>query len=185
MLHDAPVGSESTPEPDPSPTPEVTFISRMSVFNYNKAGDCIHHTWEAAERNRLYGKNSDGNEFPTGLLFRLCTGGSANSITTSYLLRSYYTKFEGVFSLEYRFRTDANVFMLRILGDDVLLHETTTAGVVPEEISLDISGVNVLSMSLSVNELETSPHADFAKQVRELRTCPLVFLIIGNASLHR
>lgn len=136
-------------------TPSI-WLEDMDYFNFQKQE---YDTWKKwnIEKN----KDSTGATHEHGILYDMFSPLSiaykAGWQYTEYLLDSNYTRFKGNFSLEYGSRSVYSTVTLTILGDDKVLYTTTTtSGVLPQIIDVDITGVIKLKIKLETTGYDSS-----------------------------
>ena len=146
-----------TPEPTNTPTPEPTNIpdsdpsiisaADTDVQNFIYLSDFSDERTEQGIPPLQYCEEVRDN---TGMRYKNGIRGTGSNSYNIYYLQGQYAKLEGKFVLNFSNRGNVAKPRAEIYGDGRLLYESPeiTAGILPQEFSLDVSGVQVLRICI-------------------------------------
>lgn len=132
------------------------LLKDMNVYNaqiYYEVGG----GWNESNVNTsklLPVKAADGNTYPTSFTYKIPGHDSGTIFKYEFLTDSKYSKFKSTFLLSDTFKKFDMPFKMKVLGDGETLYESKVlkGGFAPQSIDCDISGVEVMTLQLELEE---------------------------------
>ena len=132
------------------------LLKDMNVYN----AQIYYETWDGWQESKVDTtklapvKAADGKTYPDSFTYKVHSNDSGTIFKYEFLTEGKYTKFKSSYLLSDVNKKFDMPFKIKVLGDGETLYESKTlnAGFAPQSIDCDLSGVEVMTLQLELQD---------------------------------